>query len=176
MGGDLRTGNVNVDTIKFQSTPPYGGRPEMILPMAVLFQFQSTPPYGGRLSDFFSLVSASVFQSTPPYGGRRLGLPCGLVRGGECFNPRPRMGGDDDGYRNGLLIQTKSPYLREPNDTTTGTRLRAWRLGPIVKQIHQLAGCANLPEKKCLLGVRAPSEHERPIGIVCRFAADMLDP
>ena len=90
------------------------------------------------------------------------------------FNPRPRMGGDPR-QRNWLLIQTKSPYLREPNGVTTRTRLRARRLRLIVKQIHQLAGCANLPAKKCLLGVRALSEHERPIGIVCRFNTDMLD-
>ena len=34
--------------IKFQSTPPYGGRPHLGSIVEVAMQFQSTPPYGGR--------------------------------------------------------------------------------------------------------------------------------
>ena len=55
--------------------------------------FQSTPPHGGRRPEPCHLHLSLRFQSTPPHGGRR---SSGQGPGGEgdCFNPRPRMGGD----------------------------------------------------------------------------------
>ena len=35
-------------TPKFQSTPPRGGRPDIICSDVVMAEFQSTPPRGGR--------------------------------------------------------------------------------------------------------------------------------
>src|SRR5208283_1173095 len=57
---------------KFQSTPPYGGRPESWHQAPHFSKFQSTPPYGGRHDIEDNLNLASKFQSTPPYGGRRV--------------------------------------------------------------------------------------------------------
>jgi len=101
----------------FQSTPPRGGRrvsDHMI--HDVFVQFQSTPPRGGRhraatrrdprqtvsihapargatALDVYARPDPAEFQSTPPRGGRRWRwiisdtIP-------QCFNPRPRAGGD----------------------------------------------------------------------------------
>ncbi len=56
------------------------------------WMFQSTPPYGGRPDAPSPYYPYRKFQSTPPYGGRRVrGWGCKCR---ECFNPRPRMGGD----------------------------------------------------------------------------------
>ncbi len=57
--------------IAFQSTPPRGGR--LWVPLTPLWdaEFQSTPPRGGRPLATYSFLSLySVFQSTPPRGGR----------------------------------------------------------------------------------------------------------
>ena len=55
-------------------------------------RFQSTPPHGGRrwLAKCFS--SSALFQSTPPHGGRPFWFPDRSCRPG--FNPRPRTEGD----------------------------------------------------------------------------------
>ena len=116
---------------KFQSTPPYGGRPPAGTSNHNGIMFQSTPPYGGRpnvlLNDYIRLL----FQSTPPYGGRRLWLmfirllirfnprprmggdipPFCIIREIKCFNPRPRMGGDpcNRNIRNNNVVSIHAP-------------------------------------------------------------------
>ncbi len=57
--------------------------------------FQSTPPRGGRHRRIgCQAVAGIVFQSTPPRGGRHhQTLSYGRC---QCFNPRPRVGGDLD--------------------------------------------------------------------------------
>ena len=60
-----------------------------------VLKFQSTPPRGGRLGCLERVLwkHETKFQSTPPRGGRlgeqvnRQFIPC-------SFNPRPRVGGD----------------------------------------------------------------------------------
>ena len=78
--------------IAFQSTPPRGGR--LWVPLTPLWdaEFQSTPPRGGRPLATYSFLSLySVFQSTPPRGGRRRFIwphPC------HCgFQSTPPRGG-----------------------------------------------------------------------------------
>ena len=54
--------------------------------------FQSTPPRGGRPLGTDNSPFVFVFQSTPPRGGRRTSRRG--HHGANCFNPRPRVGGD----------------------------------------------------------------------------------
>ena len=55
-------------------------------------RFQSTPPRGGRRWLHVSVCAG--FQSTPPRGGRP--DRCSFVKAERSFNPRPRVGGDQD--------------------------------------------------------------------------------
>ena len=48
MGGDVALIFLPLDEIKFQSTPPHGGRLIPATPSDLPCQFQSTPPHGGR--------------------------------------------------------------------------------------------------------------------------------
>ena len=78
--------------LRFQSTPPHGGRhpfnrfmprhgsfnprPRMggdcrCLSARTPSVFQSTPPHGGRRDADETIGVINVFQSTPPHGGRR---------------------------------------------------------------------------------------------------------
>ena len=102
----------------FQSAPPHGGRPEMTILCATLREvsirapawgatslslrnpcccsvFQSAPPHGGRPLGTSKIAFFCRFQSAPPHGGRRAATGAYFDSSGNCFNPRPRMGGDD---------------------------------------------------------------------------------
>src|SRR5690349_15002614 len=70
-GGDPCCCWTPVYGVRFQSTPPDGGRRAATgksSPNGV--QFQSTPPDGGRLARSSAVANSSRFQSTPPDGGR----------------------------------------------------------------------------------------------------------
>ena len=56
---------------KFQSTHPYGVRRNLIVRVKNLARFQSTHPYGVRLVSWIGLFHNTTFQSTHPYGVRR---------------------------------------------------------------------------------------------------------
>ena len=57
--------------LRFQSTPPCGGRRHLFHGLNGVGAFQSTPPCGGRPPSRSSGVTVARFQSTPPCGGRR---------------------------------------------------------------------------------------------------------
>ena len=78
--------------VVFQSAPPRGGRLQRDGTFELNGGFQSAPPRGGRPGRNSGSASRSRFQSAPPRGGRHL-WP-GAPRIGDCFNPRPREGGD----------------------------------------------------------------------------------
>ena len=82
----------NHQLLKFQSTPPHGGRRPCTSCKPPWCLFQSTPPHGGRHREAETSDPWDVFQSTPPHGGR----PEICLSPYFClsFNPRPRMGGD----------------------------------------------------------------------------------
>ncbi len=85
---------VNAGQPEFQSTPPRGGRPSTrprhVRSIVVSIHAPArgaTQVPGGRSSVI------QWFQSTPPRGGRPFGIdPCDSAS--QCFNPRPRAGGD----------------------------------------------------------------------------------
>ena len=57
-----------------------------------MIKFQFTPPRGGRLSSISVGLALGIFQFTPPRGGRpKTWLP---VEKPKNFNSRPRVGGD----------------------------------------------------------------------------------
>ena len=87
--------NDSSNSSTFQSTPPHGGRRELLFKFTPTILFQSTPPHGGRLQNpqpIAGLMYVSIhaptrgatrrgvcparapgwFQSTPPHGGRLL--------------------------------------------------------------------------------------------------------
>ena len=114
-GGDYGPIAGGINHWKFQSTPPHRGRRLTGQQSASCTRFQSTPPHRGRLEAiaeqrsakmvsihapaqgatrrFLAAASPLMFQSTPPHRGRR-GPHSTPRRLQECFNPRPRTGGD----------------------------------------------------------------------------------
>ena len=100
-------------SVKFQSTPPHGGRrrrygaylyckfvsihapawraTSRIDAVALSEKFQSTPPHGGRHAIKATFISADKFQSTPPHGGRQK-KPCCLFPP-SMFQSTPPHGG-----------------------------------------------------------------------------------
>ena len=93
MGGDIQKYNGKMDIVPFQSTPPHGGRPWIVLVIFLFLRFQSTPPHGGR--PYISLAERKwrvSFNPRPRMGGDPR---CDkLTPFSTGFNPRPRMGGD----------------------------------------------------------------------------------
>ena len=109
----------NASRSLFQSTPPHGRRHKLDGALAVIaIRFNPRPRMGGdqpraqnRLSSLVSIHAPAweatkfkiliflppLFQSTPPHGRRR--SLQGACLPGACFNPRPRMGGDDQASR-----------------------------------------------------------------------------
>ncbi len=102
--------------VRFQSTPPHGGRHHFLRYANTSGLFQSTPPHGGRPWNNTCSWLGLTFQSTPPHGGRRGFMVVFFVRWKvsihapawratksteryelrtKCFNPRPRMEGDN---------------------------------------------------------------------------------
>ena len=121
----------------FQSTPPRGGRPPAVglvhvkplcfnprprvggdsLNAKRIFRmtFQSTPPRGGRLLNWLDKVFDTEFQSTPPRGGR-LPRSARLFAPDNCFNPRPRVGGDFDFFQKIRITYCFNPRPRVGGD------------------------------------------------------------
>ncbi len=113
MGGDRRMPCQGTRRIRFQSTPPHGGRPTagcFLTPWgpvsihapawgATKFggikttnpEFQSTPPHGGRRGSIGFVLLVTVFQSTPPHGGRHMEL--GVHGRPKAFQSTPPHGG-----------------------------------------------------------------------------------
>ena len=82
---------------KFRSTPPHGGRRQIELTAfcTLAATFRSTPPHGGRPRALNAITAevGATFRSTPPHGGR-LAWRITTTGTGDCFDPRPRTGGD----------------------------------------------------------------------------------
>ena len=116
-GGDLVTALWIIRSM-FQSTPPRGGRRDPGCPPGITLSFQSTPPRGGRrLINGWGggrttrpvSIHAPARGATDPCTGWGTGIYVSIhapARGAtwaqkvskkskeECFNPRPRAGGD----------------------------------------------------------------------------------
>ena len=118
-GGDGPRSSMALQTGRFQSTPPRGGRrgkrdlagsggrdfnprpreggdrEARAVPQAYLL-FQSTPPRGGRRSSASFHLCPFRFQSTPPRGGRRL-RPCPQTSSFSISIHAPARGATDQG-------------------------------------------------------------------------------
>jgi len=70
MGGDEAAHGNDRIYLRFQSTPPHGGRPGAKGDALIDIAFQSTPPHGGRPRSTRWRSCPTAFQSTPPHGGR----------------------------------------------------------------------------------------------------------
>src|SRR5882724_4210929 len=112
--GATLSGRKGTLLIRFQSTPPRGGRRQQTSGSAWRLLFQSTPPRGGRRAGCVFSPIVIAFQSTPPRGGRparfraaperhlvSIHAPARGATAGvascvprRSFNPRPRAGGD----------------------------------------------------------------------------------
>ena len=77
----------------FQSTPPYGGRRQLVSADPAHRHVSIHAPVRGATEAQAKAVEEEVFQSTPPYGGR-LSKVSPETKISSCFNPRPRTGGD----------------------------------------------------------------------------------
>ena len=116
MGGDAVTGCRDRRRSLFQSTPPHGGRRRRALRACPALAVSiHAPAWGATAAAAGYQATRQLFQSTPPHGGRP-GRSTGLSelsavsihapawgatrprsrdrRGDDCFDPRPRMGGD----------------------------------------------------------------------------------
>ena len=93
VGGDGTFADRDVETDKFQSTPPRGRRPPAPSRCIRDSPFQSTPPRGRRHAPRPASLARGSFQSTPPRGRRRFAIG-NTKHMGESFNPRLRVGGD----------------------------------------------------------------------------------
>ena len=90
-GGDCK--HHNIDFAKCVSIhAPARGATNMEVKQIYTLMFQSTPPRGGRHFKASAFNEIGLFQSTPPRGGRRWPWRC--PQRVQCFNPRPRAGGD----------------------------------------------------------------------------------
>ncbi len=93
MGGDALTLICVLCPDRVSIHAPAWGATTIVRLMRINIRFQSTPPHGGRPCGLSMMNDSRKFQSTPPHGGRRrwcLPRPTSMR-----FNPRPRMGGDD---------------------------------------------------------------------------------
>ena len=77
----------------FQSTPPRGGRPGSTVLDGEDHGFQSTPPRGGRREYYFKFVIEPIVSIHAPARGATW-LFVVYYQLLNCFNPRPRAGGD----------------------------------------------------------------------------------
>ena len=91
-GGRLRRSEGERDTKWFQSTPPQGGRPQFDKITQLVSHVSIHAPAGGATATSLLLPFSPGFQSTPPQGGRPNHQPG--IKSLVCFNPRPRRGGD----------------------------------------------------------------------------------
>ncbi len=115
VGGDVRSPCTPSTATGFQSTPPRGGRHYSTGQFEPGEAFQSTPPRGGRrpyalkrLALHYVSIHAPAWGATPIAGLISLadvvsihapawgatGFPRREHKLYDCFNPRPRVGGD----------------------------------------------------------------------------------
>ena len=138
--------------VMFQSTPPRGGRLDLLIRWNVQYLFQSTPPRGGRLSVYREGSTDQIVSIHAPAWGATGRLPltsCGL----EGFNPRPRVGGDVPRCPGEVLRRRFNPRPRVGGDlvcrlapssavsfqsTPPRGGRRRWR-----QCVHRSAGCFN---------------------------------
>ncbi len=101
--------------MSFNPRPRMGGDLVLDRYIGLLASFNPRPRMGGDFAIISLILHSIVFQSTPPHGGRHI-LPYGeygntvsihapawgatmykirSIGGEKCFNPRPRMGGDE---------------------------------------------------------------------------------
>ena len=73
MGCDSSSGTSGQELGSFQSTHPYGVRPNTFPFLAFPVAFQSTHPYGVRRIQNINAIQDELFQSTHPYGVRPQG-------------------------------------------------------------------------------------------------------
>ena len=76
----------------FNPRPRMGGDLFCLMHDAISYVSIHAPAWGATNMST-SVASAGLFQSTPPHGGRQRNIQ--NRRGIKCFNPRPRMGGDN---------------------------------------------------------------------------------
>ena len=84
----------DLESEKFQSTPPHGRRRCPTAGMRGCGSFQSTPPHGRRLPSALHGCGHMQFQSTPPHGRRPSRDWIQSAASSAGFNPRLRTGGD----------------------------------------------------------------------------------
>ncbi len=78
---------------RFNPRPRAGGDAQLRLGYIDLAQVSIHAPARGATTRFIWHDTTASFQSTPPRGGRRMGSSRSPIRS-NCFNPRPRAGGD----------------------------------------------------------------------------------
>ena len=100
MGGDHLLATFNVPLVRFQSTPPHGGR---------------------RLKGDLLVRDKRSFNPRPRMGGDLYGM---TIRGGSTpgFNPRPRMGGDGILLTREVKVMGFNPRPRMGGDNRQWTR------------------------------------------------------
>ena len=91
-GGDVAVASRRCTRSTFQSAPPHGGRRQGQQRSCGCVLFQSAPPHGGRPPTAVHPAAQAVSIRAPARGATR--MPPVTLRLTECFNPRPRTGGD----------------------------------------------------------------------------------
>ena len=113
MGGDEIGAAMTGIALKFQSTPPYGGRRPLKAGVGVGAGFNPRPRMGGDHTFQLLTKRTTSFNPRPrmggdkDYGNERSPIVVSIHApvwgatsvvapsvGDTCFNPRPRMGGD----------------------------------------------------------------------------------
>ena len=110
-GGDVTAATVAGCTKQFRSTPPRGRRPRKREATMAIYWFRSTPPRGRRRGRCkWILQDMDEFRSTPPRGRRQ---SQGKVsrRQKQCFDPRPREGGD---FQRRIIFRRKRRFRSTP--------------------------------------------------------------
>jgi len=92
-GGDSTLSDDNTLPVMFQSTPPRRGRPGHFDHNSGMITFQSTPPRRGRLHHRCGIHGVRLVSIHAPAQGATGTGPVCRIRP-QCFNPRPRAGGD----------------------------------------------------------------------------------
>ena len=113
MGGDLESGFVKFYIVVSIHAPAWGATDESPNPWKGT-AFQSTPPHGGRLNFKNGVQNPECFNPRPRMGGDFF-----LSSDPTCaegFNPRPRMGGDLALQPKGLALGGFNPRPRMGGD------------------------------------------------------------
>ncbi len=101
--------------VEFQSTRPHGARHGEIVNLFRVVRFQSTRPHGARHPQTVVPQQQVMFQSTRPHGARRIGVSA-YRSIGASFNPRARMGRDNNNAVYGCVIKGFNPRARMGRD------------------------------------------------------------